>query len=411
MNWMRALRSPRLGPVEPLPRRVEQAGTITLGIMGFMLPGSVAGVSLCMAALLVLTLIAAPRLWRQAPWREPTMAVGLVLLAFIALHTLVTTGWSGRGAVNRYHELLLAVVLLAWFRAIRGRDAFLWGLTLGGAVLCTLFWVGPFVPSLPPDELELRRISAGFVLAVSSLVLLVESGRMKSPWAWRAAALFLALTVLFRIDSRTGHLVMLVLVALAAWLASPPRWRVPAAVSLTALALAIAQLSPVVKERALETWTVLQDPQPDVVTSTGIRRALLGGAVAIAQDHYTTGVGYARYAEAHEATVTKLHGADPAWTEALRAPWVRSSNPHNEYLMQLAGGGVLGLALFLAWLGLPLLRRSAHGRGSLLLTAAVSSFAVSCLFNSALMDFVEGHFYASLLAWLLARQSVPSPRA
>ena len=30
------------------------------------------------------------------------------------------------------------------------------------------------------------------------------------------------------------------------------------------------------------------------------------------------------------------------------------------------------------------------------------AFAVGCLFNSMLLDFVEGHFYIALLAWLLA---------
>jgi hypothetical protein len=32
------------------------------------------------------------------------------------------------------------------------------------------------------------------------------------------------------------------------------------------------------------------------------------------------------------------------------------------------------------------------------------AFAIGCLFNSMLMDFVEGHLYTALLAWLLARR-------
>ena len=37
------------------------------------------------------------------------------------------------------------------------------------------------------------------------------------------------------------------------------------------------------------------------------------------------------------------------------------------------------------------------------------AFAAGCLFNSLLMDFVEGHLYIALLAWMLAENRYPAP--
>ena len=60
--------------------------------------------------------------------------------------------------------------------------------------------------------LESRRISAGFVLAVCAFLVLMRARGQARPWPARALAAFLALTVLFAIEGRTGHVVVIVLV-------------------------------------------------------------------------------------------------------------------------------------------------------------------------------------------------------
>ena len=73
--------SPLTEPLSaPMPQRLAgwrdtalQAALFTLGVF---LPFSSAGVSLSLAAILVLALGAAPAVWRCRPWREPTVASG-----------------------------------------------------------------------------------------------------------------------------------------------------------------------------------------------------------------------------------------------------------------------------------------------------------------------------------------------
>jgi len=77
--------------------------------------------------------------------------------------------------------------------------------------------------------------------------------------------------------------------------------------------------------------------------------------------------------------------------------------------MQLVGGGVVALALFLAWLVAPMLRVP-HSRGVQASLIGIGlAFAFGCLFNSLLMDFVEGHFYVTLMTWLLAQSGRAPP--
>ena len=143
------------------------------------------------------------------------------------------------------------------------------------------------------------------------------------------------------------------------------------------------------------------------LSSTGIRIELLRNGLDLARQHGLAGAGYANYAAVHGQAAQARYGADPQRQIYLQSHWVATTNPHNEYLMQLVGGGIVALALFLAWVALPMARRGPAGVTGM--TVGVSlAFAVGCLFNSLLMDFVEGHVYGVLLAWLLAQSAQPA---
>ncbi|HZY18479.1 MAG TPA: O-antigen ligase family protein [Ramlibacter sp.] len=405
---MHALRRPLLPSPSALPARHQQVLALALGVFGLVLPFTVAGTSVLLAVLLLLGLAAAPAVWRSRPWREPAMAFGLLLLAYVLLHTLLLTGSASalRTVLMRYKELALAPVLFALYRLAPQRDWFFRGLVLGTLGYALVTWAGLLHERLGQVLLS-RRIAAGFEFSVMAFLLLERARSATRRWPWLLGAAFLALTVLVAVDGRTGQVVLLLLLAHAAWTQSPRRWRLAAAVLLPVAAATVALMSGSVQKRMGETLNAFRHPPAETFTSSAIRAELIKHGLTLAKEHWLLGGGYTRYAEMHQDAVRRAYRDDPARQGLADQFWARAENPHDEYLMHLVGGGLPALLLFLAWLGAPLLREGPDGAPSPALTGLVIAFAAGCLFNSLLMDFVEGHFYMGLMAWLLARQSVP----
>jgi ADP-heptose:LPS heptosyltransferase/O-antigen ligase len=378
---------------------------LTLAALGFFLPFSSAGVAVAELALVLLALTRADVIRRLAPWRDPVMAAGLLLLAYIAIHTLIVSGTARDSlrAINRYQELLLAPILLALLHSSGNRIVFIRAVMTGAALLALFYWAALLEPGLYA-LLSSRRISAGFALAVCSFVVLVRANGQPRPWPARIFSAFLAVTVLFTIDGRTGYVMLLVLASCAAWLHSPVRWRWFAALICPLIVLAVATSSDAVNSRMKETLASSHVwGSGSQLSSTDKRIEMLRLASDLVRRYGVAGAGFANYSAVNQqATLERYRDKDHAEVD-LRADWATTNNPHNEYLMQLIGGGITALVLFLAWLGLAF-RQAAQGPRPMggLLAGVSLAFAVGCLLNSLLMDFVEGHLYVSLLAWMLA---------
>lgn len=377
-------------------------------MLGFFAPFSSAGTALSTAAVLLLVLARPRELVAAAPWREPVMAVGLLLLAFVGLHSLWFSGWTrtSLSAANHYQELLICPLLLAAWRDPRARHAFFTGLVAGLAALATAYWFTLAAPSAFPGftlALGSRRISAGFGLALGTFLLLAGARLWRRPVQARVLAAYLAATVLFAMDGRTGQVVLLVLAAFAAWLAAPRRWRLAAALACPLALVALASLAPGVQTRVSETLRGTAPEQNGNLSSTGIRLEFARLSLDLAGRYWLTGAGYANYSKVHEQAAQARYAGDPRRAGYLDQVWVHTPNPHDEYAMQLVGGGIAGLGLYLAWLGLAL-RRGLAAPAPLraMVAGTVVAFATGSLFNSLLMDFVEGHLYVSVLAALLA---------
>ena len=408
MTLWKAVQAPALPPAPPLSRPMDNFLCVALGILGFMLPWSSAGTSITLFVLLIFSFIVSPQIWRCAPWRDPIMAAGLVLLAYIIGHTLLVSGFTPATlkAVNRYHELLMAPILLALFRLATRKELFFRCMVIGSLGYAVAHWIGQFVPAVDAN-LETRRISAGFGMALVAFVLLEQARHRNHRWVRRIGAAFLALTVLFAVEARTGYLMVLLLAVAAGWLHSPYRWRWRAAMGMLVMVLALAMTSGAVHKRMSDTLGGATPTASGNLTSTGIRLELLRNGLDLASRNFLIGGGFAHYADIHEQAVKSRYGE--AAPPQAQVNWTRSSNPHSEYLMQLVGGGVASLALFLLWLVLPMVRKGPSGHVRASLFGIALAFALGCLFNSLLMDFVEGHLYGALLAWLLAQSSQQPP--
>lgn len=384
--------------------RALQAGlTGALAALGFFLPFSTAGTSVSLGVLVVLSLFMPARLWQLRPWRHPVMACGLLLLACIALGMLVRQEWSraALGALNSYHELLLLPLLWALMRVARRPNAFINGLMLGALVYAAMHWLAPLSPKVA-WFVHTRRISAGLALAVCAFLFFEHARLRRMPRVpGYVAAAFIALTLLFASDGRTGHVILFALLACSAWRAAPPRLRIPVVVGALAIGLLLAAASPSVRQRVNETVVGIEQPfSPAHPQSTSLRFEMLRIGLDVGRQYWPWGAGWEQYKSVFRGV------AETRNTQHVFGP--NSGNPHNEYLLQLGTGGLPALLLFTAWVALPMvraLRGSGPGQAWNGAVACVAlSFALAALFNSVLMDFIEGHFYTAVLAWLLARR-------
>lgn len=397
------------GSPAPWAERAYQ-GVLTFGLalLGAFVPFSTAGTAIALSILFALCVAAPRRVVASRFWRDPYFALGLALLAYIALRTFVGGGFTMASlhAVNRYQELLVLPLLWAVFRTARRPQAFGVGLACGVAYLAAMYWIfGSTYQDTFGLKLLMHRISAGFVLAVAAYLLFEHARIGRIPrWLGFGGAAALALTVFTVIDGRTGHVVLLFLMACAAFRAAPRRARILTTAAVLVAAVGFAALSPTVRHRATETFQdteAAEQGRAMETSSTSIRIEILRNAATVAREHWALGTGWDHYAGAVAAVAQRRH-ADPA---AVRG--ALSVNPHNEYLLQLAAGGVPALLLFLAWLACPVWLANRNGGPDKPWAGTVAcvslAFAVGCLFNSLLLDFTEAHFYVAVVAWLLAR--------
>lgn len=399
----------------PWAERAWQAAlSVGLALLGFFLLFSTAGTAFAMFLLLLVLLAAPARVLKVIPWRDPIIASGLLLLAYIALRGIVETGLTKTtmAHVNHYHELLMMPLVYGVIANAQRPQWLVKGLVIGILALAVLSWMAPYYPDAEEFMMR-RRISAGFGMAIFAFLLFEAArlGEIDRRTGYVGAAALVA-TVLFTGQGRTGQVVLLLLAGCAVWRGVAGRWRVPLAGGVILVLLVAASLSQKVQDRLVETHeaifaeehgmpaTIYNQGDPNSLNSTAGRFEILNNALGVARDHWLAGVGWAHYPDALQEQAMRRH-KDP--TKVYGA---LSVNPHDEYLLQLGAGGVLALLLFIAWLAAPLWRAwraRAHASPWLGVSACIAvAFALGSVFNSLLLDWVEAHFYVSILAGMLA---------
>lgn len=408
-----ACASPLTDPPPSVWQRAYQAWlTVTTALLGLFLLFSPAGTSIALAGLALASPFMIAKAWRLRIWAEPFVWLGLLFFVFIALHGLwIPQQEGGRsGVLGKYGELWRGALLLLVF-AVGGKSEVFWRALLLGALayagLHVAYWLGWEI--LPPDFFASRRISAGLGLLAVAWLALGRAAQSPQPWLLRSVAALLAATVLFAVDGRTGHLILLGLAALAGWLYGSKRWRWWLAVSLPLLVLAGAMSSKAVQSRMGDTLSVIKPQAPVTeVGSAGLRKEFYSFGVQTILQRPLGGLGYGNIAPHYKIWITERARLDPTKAPYAAPDSIQQANLHSEFLMQWASGGVVAVLLLVAWLACPVLSRG-HGtdiRRSVL--GIVLAFSIGSLVNSWLLDFTEGHVYIVLVAWLLSQRYRPS---
>ncbi|NML45769.1 O-antigen ligase family protein [Ramlibacter sp. G-1-2-2] len=389
-----------------------------LATLGFFVLWSSAGTSIAMFFIVVACCLVPRRFVQLWPRRDRMVQIGLLLLAWIALRSFVGEGvnYASWRIVNHYHELLMLPVMWAVMRLAWRPQAFTNGLMLAGLIATAILFAtalrawyhlgGSYeLQGHMEQAIVDRRISLGFGLSVCAFLIYEHArlGRLPRVPGYAGAALF-AGAVLFACDARTGYVLVLALAGCAGYRAAPRKWRYQAVVALLVLGALLASTSQPLRTRFMDTVKVLQGAQPvnDSELSTTIRLEVLRNGLDVARDHWVLGTGWVAYQDAFRAIALARHPGQP------ELPGSQSVNPHNEYLLQLGAGGLPALLLFLAWLAWPMWRAARQRRLDRPWVGAAGciafAFAISALFNSVLLDFMEAHLYAALMGWMMARR-------
>ena len=226
-------------------------------------------------------------------------------------------------------------------------------------------------------------------------------------WASLCLALAALANVLLLLDGRTGYLIALTLIALAAMWRMPQHLRWPAFALMPVLMLSVllaASTSFQARLALIGTELMASSNQIDTSTSTGWRLNAWRVSAQAIQETPVMGHGVGSFT----ATVKRLQGPD---AEAVFGPG-SLSNPHQEFLLWGVEIGVVGvLLLFAAFL---LLWADFNQMPPPIRRAGISTLAalfIACSFNSALYDGLIGDFFVTLLGLLLASGSLAKQAA
>jgi glycosyl transferase family 25 len=359
-------------------------------------------------AMLVLSFASAPSARERiaAALRQPLGAMTVVLIAVLGISILwsaaplklALSDWAG------WRQLICLIVALAVFdeRAAKPRLAafFVAVATIGALVSYVFLLRGISVnPELPPGIVLRNHVTQGIGLSMAALLAAVL-GWLAAPYSWQrrtafGACLLLASNVVFVSTGRSGHAVLAVLAVLGILGLARGRARLATLAALVLIGIGIVAVSPVIKDRfALALEEVQQTRNTDAPTAMGMRVVMWETSAELIRQRPWLGYGMAGFAPAYEKLAATRNAGWRAWP---------TRDPHNQYLFILATAGLLGLAVFAAWL-LSATRQPVRGPFRVVGLALLASWCLTSLFSSHFQAFNEGHMIALALGVFLARE-------
>ncbi len=385
--------------LDQLSIQSTRAATWCAIALGFSIPVSVALDNVLLGVMLLCWLLGARFADKFAVIRDSRLAPAAfalfaLLLAGIAWADEAAEGWR---ILAKYGDLAMLGIFITLFRAAGDRQragaALIAALVLT-LVLSCLTWAGLLTkgwlvighaaePEVFKKYLTQSVLTAG--AAYWFALLARDAATPSARQLWLLLAALAALNVVIMLPGRSGQITLAVLGLAFAF----STWRVKGVATVGAVLLITAavfvlgyapensRFSAVVRD--FKAWQSGNASH----TSTGQRLDFAIHSLAIVREHPLAGVGTGGFAAAY-AQQTKDSGLLP------------TVNPHNEYLNLAVQLGIAGL-LAAVWLFAMVWRHARALPTALerdLARGLAVTFAIGCLFNSMLMDHVEGLFFA-----------------
>jgi len=323
---------------------------------------------------------------------QPIALWSLALLLMLNLGVVYSSASLDQAldTLRSYRELLYIPLLLTVFNEEqwqrRGYYAFLVAMALTLILsYCKLFGWPPLGPPKEAYTVFKGRIAHGLLMAYAIYLWaehFMQQGRWR--WLWGILAALGLVNLLLMIGGRTGHFVFFALIVL--FMYRHWRWQglLASGLVVVGLALAASYTSDIFRARMGAMVNDLKWPEAKVITSGRVRLEFYSNTLGLIMRHPVLGGGTGSFIPEY---------AELAKEKALYP----TDNPHNEFLLITTQVGLLGLVLLLM-LGYRQWRMSYGLRPEYVAAAQglVVTMAVGSLFNSLLLDFTEGHFYALL---------------
>lgn len=377
-------------------------------VLGFSIPIGTAPSNLFLA-LVVATALAMPeRRTRLTTFlTHPVARAALLLFGLLALGCLhgeapfpdrLRTLW-------KYADLLLIGLLIPLLADTESRRKALvgfmaaQGLTLA---LSTLFWlgvlpdgewrVGDGTASATIFKLHIQQSWLMALFAFACFVLAGERPAGRQRWAFYALSALAVTNILFMVQGRTGYAVLTILIVLAFFMRF--RWRGLLVAGLFGVGVGSVglHLSPQLTSGITRAVADVRAWDPAVGalpgSSQGLRLDYWYHSLPVVLDHAAIGAGTGSF---RQAFAKQVEGSKV----------VRTTNPHQQFLLIGVEAGLPGLAalLLLFWTLWSAAGHLPPARRDLARGLAVAT-ATGCLFNSFLHDHTEGMFFAWAIAAL-----------
>lgn len=335
-------------------------------------------------------------------------------LAVLLLFSACSLWWTGAdlpSAVESFikHAKLLEVVLLvSLIRSVAEARMALTFFACGQAFVLLSSWLmflGIAVPwhanAPTPYVVFSTYLDQSIMFATTASVFwYLRSDKLWPQWLGILLAVLALANTLLLLEGRSGYVVALTAIALAAMWTMPPRLRlatlvITPVVLLLGLSLGSAQVQERVTKILRESQEYASGQTVQMESSSGWRLNAWRRSLQAMQDKPLLGHGVGAWTPA----VKRLEGS--AATKVFGEG--NHSNPHHEYLLwgvELGVGGSLLLLAALACMARDALRFPTNVQRATL--AVVAATAVACLFNSALYDDLMGDFFCVALGLLMA---------
>ena len=398
----------RLVMITAISRRSDELAKWAAVMFGFALPLSTALDGLFLALTVLLWLLGGR--FREKYDLIRSNPVALAALAMCGVYLLgLLYGQADKSGLSDIKTFLLIPLMITLFQEERIRRYAWWGfqssmlLTLALSYLIFLRvlpeYLGTKVGPIRPGTVQMTSIAQNLFMAYTAFVLAAKArfaDQLRRRALFAALSVLAAVNVLFVVPSKTGQLVLLLLIGyyLVDWL----RWKgvvVAAAVMVLVAGVIYGMPTSAVHVRLSELIREYEQWRPDLPASTasatGLRMEFYQQSLKIMGENPLFGVGAGDFHSAYKEMVGT-------------SPRVVTDNPHNQYLLTgvelgLVGLAVLGALFFVQW---RMAGRLPRGEERMLAFALLLAILSGCLFNSFLTDHSEGLFYMWTTALLYA---------